>query len=210
VASFPFEDTYLAGESFADRAALRAKFAGGGPADDRGLVLGRWVPEVPLTLVRASGRKPLDCIGTTLAIVNLVSKRLVDLLAKEKFTGWSVFPVRLYGKDEESLPGYAGLAVRGRCGPIDASRSVPGKKVGPGGSVPIWNGMYFDPATWDGSDIFAPEGTTHIVVTGKVKRALDEHRITNIEFKRLTDVEFYEPHIESIRGIYADWRSRNN
>jgi hypothetical protein len=111
----------------------------------------------PLTLVPASGRKPLDYVGATFATIRLVSQRLLDLLNREGFTGWSSYPVRLYGKDDEPPPGYAGLAIRGRSGPIDVSRSVAGEKVGPGGSVPIWRGLYFDPATWDGSDIFAPE-----------------------------------------------------
>jgi hypothetical protein len=49
-----------------------------------------------------------------------------------------------------------------------------------------------------------------MVVVGRVKRALEEHRVTNLRFQALVDVESYEPEIEASKHFYAEWRGRNN
>ena len=77
----------------------------------------------------------------------------------------------------------------GRCGPIDNSRSEIIQKRLPGGWVPHWKGLYFDPATWDGSDIFQPEGTGYILVVESVKRALVRAKVKNLVFKRLDEID---------------------
>jgi hypothetical protein len=47
------------------------------------------------------------------------------------------------------------------------------------GTTHAARGRYFDPETWDGSDIFSPEGTAHLIVTESAKLALEEARATN-------------------------------
>ncbi len=120
----------------------------------------------------------------------IVSDRIVDILKSEGFSGWDTYPVELYGRDGSRIPGYQGLAVRGRCGVVDRERSVPFKKVMPGGVFTWWRGLYFDPATWDGSDIFvASERGGWIFVLDEVKRALLDAGVKNLQFTPLDDVE---------------------
>jgi hypothetical protein len=92
--------------------------------------------------------------------------------------------------DHEStpIPGYYGFLVRGRCGPIDDSKRVEVPTICPGGIFPHWIGLYFDPDTWDGSDIFLPGiYGAMIIVTEDVKLALERARIKNLAFIRLTE-----------------------
>lgn len=76
--------------------------------------------------------------------------------------------------------GYRGIAVTGRSGPIDHSKGKrmilpPYVEDAPPRKACV--GYYFDPDTWDGGDIFAPEGTTHFFVLDRVRKALVRNKI---------------------------------
>jgi len=43
--------------------------------------------------------------------------------------------------------------------------------------------------TWDGSDLFLPEGTGYKFVTEEIKTALEKAKIRNIWFERITEIE---------------------
>ena len=58
-----------------------------------------------------------------------------------------------------------------------------------GKAYDAWIGMYFDPATWDGSDIFISEGSTTTIVTSRLKEQLESADVTNIRFTPLTEFE---------------------
>lgn len=136
----------------------------------------------------ASGSTAYDFVGTTLPPLKLISDRVVEVL--RSFSGWSTYPVEVYGKKGERIPGYHGLSITGRCGPIDDSRSQP--RIRPpaspaGRATREWIGLYFDPATWDGSDLFLPRGSGGTFVTEAVKTALERARITNVQFTPLTE-----------------------
>ncbi|MFQ5423999.1 MAG: hypothetical protein ACE5F9_08465 [Phycisphaerae bacterium] len=138
----------------------------------------------------ASGSTAHDFVSTGFAALLLVSNRVVKVLAG--FTGWTTYPVEVYGKNGELIAGYHGLAVTGRCGPIDDARSRPAIQppaVPAGRPRPIWIGLYFDPATWDGSDIFLPQGNEGTFVTRPVKMSLEEAKATNVYFRPLTEME---------------------
>jgi hypothetical protein len=93
-------------------------------------------------------------------------------------------------KDGSELPGYHGLAVTGRCGPIDDSLSdevVLPPPVPRGRARRALRGICFDSATWDGSDVFTPEGYTASFVVERVKTAVEAAGITNVEFARLSE-----------------------
>jgi hypothetical protein len=47
---------------------------------------------------------------------------------------------------------------------------------------------YFDVATWDGSDVFSPEGSTAVFVRERMKAAL-QIKVTNVASKDLPKVE---------------------
>lgn len=134
-------------------------------------------------------KKPSDVIRTTAAVAVLVSDRVIDILKDSQFSGWRTYPINLFGKDSAHIPGYHGLAVPGRCGPIDDSQSVKIDKIYPGGIFPAWRGLFFDPATWDGSDVFMPAGEGGwILVVEAVKLAFEKAKVTNVLFTPLDEV----------------------
>jgi len=45
------------------------------------------------------------------------------------------------------------------------------------------------PASWDGSDLFCPDGTAHVVVTEAVTKAVTAVGATNIRFANITEWE---------------------
>jgi hypothetical protein len=139
------------------------------------------------------GGKPSDFIWTTLAIPKLVSDRVVGLLRAEDVTGWSLYPVRVVGKNGLEIQGFHGLAVVGRCGPFDGSKSqmiIKPPPVPRGRPAPYRKGLYFDPVTWDGSDVFCSEdGSGTVVVTRRVHELFRRHKVTNVYLESLVDVE---------------------
>ncbi|HEY8241357.1 MAG TPA: DUF1629 domain-containing protein, partial [Kiritimatiellia bacterium] len=119
----------------------------------------------------------------------VISVRVVDALKAGRFSGWETYPIDLFGKDGSRISGYHGLAVIGRCGLIDNSRSVKIQKIYPGGVFPAWRGLYFDPETWDGSDLFMLANKWgHILVVDAVKRAFEKAKVTNVAFTALEAV----------------------
>ena len=136
----------------------------------------------------ASGSIARDLVSTGLTPLLLISNRVVELL--RDFTGWTTYPVELYGKNGELIPGYNGLAVTGRCGPIDdgqSKRRICAPPVPQGRWSRKWFGLYFDQDSWDGADIFVPEGTGITVVVERVKEAMERALVTNVLFRPLTE-----------------------
>lgn len=140
----------------------------------------------------SGGESVCDVIWTGFVAVVLLSDPLVDVLRGEAFSGWTTYPAEVYDKRSKKLPKYHGLAVTGRAGPIDNTRSerVWRGPYFPGGpKVEQYVGLYFQYDRWDGSDIFLPEGSGWIVVTERVKDVLDSLDIPNIKLVRLTTLE---------------------
>lgn len=50
-------------------------------------------------------------------------------------------------------------------------------------------GICFAPESWDGSDIFTPDGTASSFVVGRVKHVLEDAAVTNVAFQRLSEIE---------------------
>lgn len=72
--------------------------------------------------------------------------------------------------------------------------TLPGLKesssLTPGGmAVPGWRGFYFDPASWDGHDLFVPEGTGQIFVVERAKEVMERAELSNIQLQRITEIE---------------------
>jgi hypothetical protein len=150
-------------------------------------------PPAPLEVRHAMGRnKPSDFVYASAVYPIMISDRVLGILQGGGFTGWRTYPIHLYGKDGARVPGYHGLAIHGRCGFIDDSRSVKLDKIYPGGVFPAWYGLYFDPESWDGSDLFMTAGeTAYVIVVDAVKRALEKAKITNAKFKALDQIEVW-------------------
>ena len=149
-------------------------------------------PAEPVEFTHAEGRIPHDLIGTTYAALTLVSSRFVDVLREYRFTGWTTFPVKVALGDGSELEGYSGLAVTGRCGPIDdhLSEEITLPPPVPGGQSALGlRGLCFAPESWDGGDIFTAEAFRGVFVAECVKDALERATITNVEFRRLSEIE---------------------
>ncbi len=120
-----------------------------------------------------------------------ISTRLMDLLMQHQVIGWSTYPVELFDRKGEPLTGYHGLAITGAVCKRDRSRSqiVENPPVVPTGKpYLVYKGLYFVESQWDGSDMFwvSPGGR---VVTEKVYRLFKKHKIVNVRFTPLREVE---------------------
>jgi hypothetical protein len=138
------------------------------------------------------GSRAYDWVGTTEAVLRLVSTRLVGILREAEVTGWTTYEVQVLSKRGDEFEGYHGFAVTGVCGPIDNSKShrVWREPVVPGGEKhQVWLGFYPDLSAWDGSDVFGVPSTGYVFVTTRVKILLEKHKVTNVRFQRLTEVE---------------------
>jgi hypothetical protein len=175
--------------------AFRVEPVGDAHLDHTGLMTGEVVPAEPIVFRHyMGGAAPKDLIATGYPGLVLLSDRVLSCLREHGFTGWSTFPVRVEGKKRVMVEGYHGFVVTGRCGPFDTSRSqlVTKDPLVPGGrSYQMKRGLYFDPATWDGSDIFSPPKTAYWIVTDRVREALQKAKFTNLKVERLSEYEFY-------------------
>lgn len=122
---------------------------------------------------------------TTCFYVTLISGRVVRVLQDIGARGWSVFPTSLSVKGE-LLETY-GLSVEGRCGPLVRSASRPATEA----EFPLVGakvGIIFDKEQWDGSDVFMPTDTAHVLITGEVREALISSKISNVSITPCADV----------------------
>jgi hypothetical protein len=143
------------------------------------LLRGDVIPSSPVELRWESGRRLCDLVETSLFFVVLVSERLVDCLTDAGATGWRLYDVAPSDRAGRAIRGYRGLSVVGRTGPVDWQRTRPVDK----GSFVLEDarvGLFIDEATWDGSDVFMPIDSGHIVVTEKVREAVMRNGISNI------------------------------
>lgn len=187
---FDYRRYYVLGEGF-KRGAFRAHALGDIP-DPYALTRAEVQPSEPIRFHHDEGRRLYDYIGTTWAVLEVVSDRVTSLLDENRFTGWTTYPVEIYAENGETIAGYHGLSVTGRCGPIDETLSpvmtIP-PPVPEGEAMPHRIGLRFRPDTWDGSDVFTPDGTAFVFVTERVRDALVTAKVTNISLTRLTEVE---------------------
>ena len=141
------------------------------------------------------GREPSDVIWTGMVAPLIVHQRVLDVLDNVSATGWTTYPVEVRNKDGRLVPRFFGLAICGRSNPVDVGRSEIVLKQMPGGWIPRFRGKYFEPTSWDGSDLFMErsdaQGSTSSwkFATDRVVRALTKARVRNLVFERLTDVE---------------------
>jgi hypothetical protein len=113
------------------------------------------VPTLPTVIVgwMMGGSEPSDVIWTGMAAPLIVHQRVLDVLDNAGATGWTTYPVEVRNK-AKSVSGFVGLAISGRCDPIDVGRSEIVLEQMPGGWFPRFRGRCFDPGSWDGCDLF--------------------------------------------------------
>ncbi|HEX8705849.1 MAG TPA: hypothetical protein VF815_43845 [Myxococcaceae bacterium] len=140
----------------------------------------------------AMGRAtPVEVIRTTFAVPIIIADSVEQLLRTQEFTGWRLYDVSVRGKEGQPIPGYKGFAVTGRCGNIDWAQGIEVPRIFPAGVFPVWKGLFFDPTSWDGSDVFmsAEPDDGHVFVVEEVKQAFERAKIRNVEFTPLDQFE---------------------
>ena len=191
--SIDFSQFYRLGDPFSRR-ALRLEPQGDFPGlpgrDDFRIYTGEQQPREPIILKGYMGGTVHDVLRSGMVCIFCVSRRVVDLLAENRFTGWSTYPVKVYNRNGQPLNDYFGLSVTSWVGRIDFSRSqvVTKARVSGGPPIQFHVGLYFDEGNWDGSDIFRINGSTTIM-TRAVRDAFVRAKIGNIEFESLVEVE---------------------
>lgn len=187
--AFPEDRVLVAGRW---RATYHFALLGLTDEDPSELVRGVRQPEKPVALRRMSGSIESDLMGTDWATLLLMSHRLVDVLRAVSATGWSLFPVDLRAPGHGPVDGYHGLSVTGRTGPIkrELGRPVLLPPAAPGGNrVAGTLGWCFEPETWDGSDVFTPEGSEAFCVSTPVADALRRSELTGLRLERMSEFE---------------------
>jgi hypothetical protein len=147
-------------------------------------------PKSDIVVRHSMGRRPTDVVWLTFSAPVIFHNRVIDLLIAKGFSGWSTYPVIIYGRRGEVFKGYSGFGFRGRCGPLDDSRSEAVEREFPGGKFRVLKGLFFDPASWDGSDFFmSSDGSGHKFVTQAVRNCFEEAKVDQMRLERLTEVE---------------------
>jgi hypothetical protein len=166
-------------------------------ADLIGLVRGERRPPRPLTVHLDREAAPGDVIWLENVAGALVSERVIDLFRQRALTGWATYPVTVVAPLGATQPGYHGLAVTGRCGPLDWSHRQPlvARSDSP---YALYRGYTFEPGSWDGSDLFLWELAPGFdafadfpFATEAVKATLEGSGIANVWLRSLAEIEAY-------------------
>ena len=156
------------------------------------LVRGEDEPNDPVVLRRMSGTRLCDLMGESTATLRLVSSRFVEALAAARASGWRRTPVELIDAGKGRIDGYSALRITGRAGPIQRNRTRIERREPPvaGGSPTFAEvGLIFDADSWDGSDLFMPEGTSIICLTKRVRDALVARKLSNVSLTPLSEYQ---------------------
>src|SRR5574343_620895 len=160
-----------------------------------GIVRGDYTGVVlPVIFKQISGKIWTDILNPNSVSMYVVSQRFIELLEKNKITGWRGYPVTIIDKEGKSVVGYVGFSIIGRSGPVDYSKAVIYEKqlVHNGAKTKYYKGLYIDMNKWDVSDFFIPEGTLNIIISEKAMRLIKKYKITNVNIQNITEYEISE------------------
>ena len=150
---------------------------------------GEAIPARPVVIEVKKGKIPGDFLWNDL-LLTVVSRRVVDLFKEKGFTGYTTYPVDFRDKSGSTLD-YLGIAILGRAGRLDADRSQAKRLKRSNGSYSseiATKGLYFDPHSWDGSDIFiVAEVPGQLLMLERVDKAMKAAGITNYKAHPLSD-----------------------
>ncbi len=145
----------------------------------------------PIVCRQEYGKKLADMIGTGYPSLYLISRKMKTLLEENHLTGWKTFDVLVLDKKGNTVEGYWGLSITGKCGRIDYRKcQIIEKKMIPGGPLGrYYQGLYIGLDTWDGSDFFIPEESAWIILTKKAAGMLKEAGLTHLFLENLADIQ---------------------
>jgi hypothetical protein len=158
---------------------------------------GRGYAAPPLHLPRltygSGGAAPGDIVWPRAVMQPFVSDRIITLLREHGVTGWDSFPVEIIDKRGDTHQNFHRLMITGRCGRIDWTKGEHFERT----EVPLgwhYRGGWFDPDTWDGSDMFTDGYCGETWVVDRARRVFQRAKIRNIRWNRLVEIEMAERH----------------
>lgn len=153
--------------------------------------LGRASPSHPFIVKHAAGAILRDFVWVS--SIPLVHQRVLGLLREHGFSGWDTYEVEVFGVNDESIPGYSGLSIIGRCDviTIDKEHSQLIYIENEHGRFPHYKGLFFDRDFWDGSAISSGKEpfTSWVLVREKVMRAFRRAKVTNCAFEPIAEIQ---------------------
>lgn len=177
------------------------------------LFTGKFKVEGEIIMSQIQGTKFVDVVSTG-DTLNIYSNTMFEVFEKNSFTGWGKILVVVVLRNGQRIYQYSFLTVTGKCGSLDESKTqiedVPISNSPSAKPLIVKRGLFFDEDTWDGSDIFNPEGTFFILVTEKVRDALIQHKFTNMAIER-SDLVYRGTYLKyDTTPDFETWAARNN
>ena len=145
--------------------------------------------EFPLVFKHEFGKKFLDILDTGYPGFLIISERIKSALEEHHLSGWKVFSIIILDKKNNEIAGYYGFSVTGKCSPTryDNSQIIEKRRVSNGLLCKFYKGVFVD--SWDGSDFFIPQGTSHTFVSKQAANVLKQSKISNMELQCLAETE---------------------
>ena len=170
----------------------------------------------PLIFTQKSGKNWKDILCPSIGFY-IISDRVKNALDENNITGYKTFPIIIYDKKGNEVPGYHGFSITGRSGEIDWTKSqiitkhkenkytkesadamkaiYPNWEIPPPKDYKYYKGLYPGLEQWDGSDIFKNKNTNYVFLSQKAYEVLKNEKIKIVRFTNLAE---YETWIETI------------
>jgi hypothetical protein len=160
-------------------------------------------PTEPITMRWVWGdRTPSDIVWADSDLPPFVSPKVINVLQDHGLTGWDRVPAHVIDRNGDVHTDYSFLVITGgRCSALDWSR---GELINRTEDPPwgwVYRGAQFNPASWDGSDLFRSAGWKYILATERVKTAFERARIPNVVWAALSDQERDEREVRLKAGL---------
>ena len=168
--------------------------------------------KMPIILKQDSGKNWKDILRLTVGL-HLISDRVKKALETNNITGYKTFPIIIYDKKGNKVPGYYGLSITGRSGEIDWTKSeiitkrqennytkqdadamkavYPDWEIPPPKDYQYYKGLHPGLEKWDGSDIFKNESTNYIFLSQKAYDVLKSLKLNNTKYVNLAEYEIW-------------------
>jgi len=155
---------------------------------------GRVTPKHPIVVEIVKGGQLGDFIWNDSNLV-VASDRVLRLWESHRVSGFSSRPAQVLVPDGGKLEGFSVIAVLGRAGKVDESRSRVTRFANPNSDgtrgIMAISGLYFSPESWDGSDIFCVDDfPLQLILSSKVVRALESAEFSNYKTMPLSEFRF--------------------
>lgn len=135
----------------------------------------------PVSFHQSEGKVLREALDMRALHPILISDNLQNILADNQITGWRSYPVLVYDKKGNEIPGYNGFTVTGRGGEV--------KFLMDKDRIPYDNRKPFiqwDKSQWDGSDFFWAK-PLYLFATKRVQDVFKREKIKYLRLSPLSD-----------------------